>query len=44
MGAQKLAAGEYKHAEDFISDVRLVFRNAFVYNKQVHTAAITPRQ
>jgi hypothetical protein len=29
----KLKAGEYSHPSQFISDMRLVFRNAYVYNK-----------
>lgn len=31
---QRMIDGTYKTPDDFISDMRLVFRNAFVYNRQ----------
>jgi bromodomain-containing factor 1 len=32
---KKLEGGEYTHPNQFVGDVRLVFRNAYVYNKDV---------
>ena len=39
---RKLELGQYRSVDDFIFDVRLVWRNAYLYNKEghvVHTAA-----